>query len=811
MSGSQGILLWRMLLIGMLTQVAQVFLFREAFASMRGLGILYGVALASGLIWTAAGTVIGGHAAKAWYQRIRLRPWLQLGPFLAFGPALAAGIIALRLGAVVLVAAPGSPLDFLEASLLVVVTAAPAALCGGFAGGLLLGEADRHGASLLYGSETIGMLIGGALCTFVLAPRLQPVSLALFTGALSLLAMLGMRKRRNGTPNRMTVLLASCATGLAVIAFLPIDDTVSEYTWSMTLPRYTVEATRETPYGRIARLADSATGHRVVFHNNDQVYAWEKGRRDPALAELAAVCCAQRDSLRNVCVIGGGLGEFPDRILEHGAERVDVLEVDPGLFDVVGGGAGTVHEHIRQIGVDGRHFVRNLMEPEYDLLILQLPDLHSSAANRFGTREFFQEISRVLTEDGVLSVLVPTYGSGPEYQAGPLVRRTASVAGAVASVFPDVDLAPVYGHLLIAGRHANSITLDPSVLARRLLRRPASWPPDLFPALHGATSDSTRMALLTAYVGGFGGGVLAAELDPSSGRSMQPLVDLLRNRIRDVQVRINSDSRPAAVLYSLLLWDTLLHPPGTNTSPALWVLQFLEKRKGGVLNVVLMLFVVFLAVAILAGFRRQPDGFVPNAPAVRSIVYIMTCVTGAFGITAVVFILHVYQSAQGYVYAHIGLLNAAFMAGMACGVLLVARSLERRGNSFAMLVGVTGAGLAGMLAIAAGARFFSGWVAGADTGTGALVSAAGVLAASGGFAGMMFPALLRFLVTAEGDILYAMDLFGSALGAILLCTFLMTAGGPIAAMDALAVLVLTMAILLVPLILFRRRSGGILI
>jgi hypothetical protein len=276
-------------------------------------------------------------------------------------------------------------------------------------------------------------------------------------------------------------------------------------------------------------------------------------------------------------------------------------------------------------------------------------------------------------------------------------------------------------------------------------------------------------------------------------------------------VRINSDSRPAAVLYSLLLWDVLLHPSGTSVSPALRVLQFLEQRKGGVLEVVLILFLVFLIIAILAGFRRQLYEPAPHAPATRSIVYIVTCVTGAFGITAVVFILHVYQSAQGYVYSHIGLLNAAFMGGMAGGTLLVARWLERRGKSFARLVGVTGAGLVGMMGIAAGARFLSGWVAGADTGTGALVSAAVVLAASGGFAGMMFPVLLRFLVTAEGDILYAMDLFGSALGAILLCTFLMTAGGPIAAMDALTVLVLTMILLLVPLVLFRRRGGGAII
>jgi spermidine synthase len=123
---------------------------------------------------------------------------------------------------------------------------------------------------------------------------------------------------------------------------------------------------------------------------------------------------------------------------------------------------------------------------------------------------------------------------------------------------------------------------------------------------------------------------------------------------------INSDFSPIGVYYSVSHWNALFAPS------LRWPFRQFERIS---LGTVIPLLVVFLILyAILRPKRARLS---------RVAIPLSIFTTGFAGMIFSLMLIFAFQSIHGYVFSWIGLLVASFMAGAACGAMLMAMVLDR--------------------------------------------------------------------------------------------------------------------------------------
>jgi len=127
---------------------------------------------------------------------------------------------------------------------------------------------------------------------------------------------------------------------------------------------------------------------------------------------------------------------------------------------------------------DGRKYVKDLVQngsgsgdskadtyaSGYDIVYVNVPEPSTLLLNRYYTREFFQDVSRLLIPDGVMAL---TITSSENYEKGIVTHYTASVYNTVKSVFPDVVVAPGTRNFIFASRVRGNVSDNPVELAKR--------------------------------------------------------------------------------------------------------------------------------------------------------------------------------------------------------------------------------------------------------------------------------------------------------------------------------------------------------
>jgi spermidine synthase len=262
---------------------------------------------------------------------------------------------------------------------------------------------------------------------------------------------------------------------------------------------------------------------------------------------------------------------------------------------------------------DGRAFIRKARS-RYDVILLSLPDPTTAAINRFYSEDFFREAKRALAPGGLLCLGL----SGSEiHLSGFVLLSAAALDQTLARVFPDRLLVPGDRMLFLASAQPGRLTSDWQLLSGRLFSR----------------------GMQTQFVNDVW---LRDSLFPFRG-------DLLRQQLAQVpNPRTNTDLNPVSYYYQTGIWldrlsSSLAAPVRFLSHVSLW---------WG-----LPLIPLALLIAILGRGARAADAAVLTAAA---------C-TGGFGLVVELLCLLVFQSACGYLYHAIGILIAAFMAGLALG------------------------------------------------------------------------------------------------------------------------------------------------
>ena len=335
---------------------------------------------------------------------------------------------------------------------------------------------------------------------------------------------------------------------------------------------------------------------------------------------------------KDVLIIGGGAGGLLNEILRHPVDRVDYVELDPLLIDMVKKYPTALTEReltdkrVRILKADGRFFIRTTSD-KYDVILIGLSRPQDLSINRLFSQEFFSLSSKRLNPNGIFAI----YLSGSlSYLSPELKDINASILNGLKAVYRYVCIIPGDYNIFIASDSKEIMEVAPAVLTQRLNERKID-PGILVP-------------------------------DYLDYRLSQRWVEWFQRSSIGATKEINRDMRPIAVLEMLALWTKQFSLFGSR------ILTMAKALNVGIISIVILT----LTTAFLLIARRFNQARFGVAYAIAT--------TGFFGMLANIILIFSFQVFYGYLYYKIGLLISIFMAGAAVGSLLMTRWMEKIKN-----------------------------------------------------------------------------------------------------------------------------------
>ena len=743
--------------LGFFALVAQTVLFREFLTVFEGNELGVGCFFGSWLVWVALGALVARVAtptsAKCDVRSATRFPYLAL----VYVPAFVAQHALIGNARALAGVETYEIFPFAAMSALAFLVNAPLSFVTGFLFTLACRwfmEDETGTVGRVYILETLGGCVGGVVVTVLLACGVAGETTFVWAALVLSLGVLAAAHHRVLRFLPVAVCLVALAAGLGG----RWSERHSRAQWTRLLPAESYRGRFTTAQARY--LYGVHQGQFAVMSGGGVCETLPAG---PEAAEVAALHLAQKPNARTILVIGSGsLGICAKFAQVPQVNRVTWLHPDPAypsaLEDVLPAEMRVVTAKIDIPGMDVREFLRDSPR-SYDLAVVNLPDVTTLVLNRYCTREFLVLLKGALTEAGVASVRI----SGAEnYIGSELAYLGASMLTTLESVFANTVLKPGDETWLIA-----SDGEDPSCFARGLFHR--------FRAIEGAADLYPPQALLSLF--------------PPDRIQFQ--MNAYQRVAEDAEeaLLLNTDRRPLALLYSLLLvlrrvgWKSFIADLPGALRVGVWICACPIAVYG-------LLRLVYLLKGRQEGTRaRAYDGA------------FLVFATGLAGMALSIVLMFLYQSSFGSLFLYIGLITALYMLGAFLGSILTERLVARRETEPAYLLpAVIAAHLLLVLLIAG--------LPGAPP----RLCFAGLFLVCGACSGAYFPMAARRMALAGRDAAWAgatletVDHGGGALGAALTGLVLLPLFG---ANPTLALLALLIAVNLVPQLLRRerRRTG----
>jgi spermidine synthase len=706
---------------------------RELMVVFYGNEISLGLMLASWLIWTAVGSGIAGRLAA----RTRAPRRLMAGLEALVALALPATILAVRTSRAVLETVPGESLGPGPMLLGSLATLSLFCVLSGslFAAGSKL-YADEAATSAGEASGTVYLLeaLGSAAGGILVG-----LVLVRYVAPLEIALGLGLLNLLAAAGLVIRGRFARGAAmgalaGVAVLLALPFGVPRLE---AVSLERFWrgfhLVTTRNSLYGNLAVVRTE--GASSLYENGLNLF----NVPDPAAAEEAVhYALLEHPSPGSLLLIGGGVNGSLAEALKHASlERIDYVELDPAILDLAREYFPIQNDpRVRVHVTDGRLFLKTTAST-FDVIIVNLPDPQTAQLNRFYTLEFFREAARKLTGNGILALRLT---GAEDYISPELAAFLRSIYKTLRAVFPEVTAIPGETVHFFAARRAGVLAAGSEELLARLRAR----------------------RLETSYVREY---YIPFRMMPDR------MADLERQIEPRPETPVNRDFAPVAYYFDVALWSSRFNHGYRDLFRAMAGVDF--RWLAGAVG-------VFLAA--LVAKKRQPQ----TAAA---------CCTAAMGFTLIgleMLLLLAFQAIYGYVYQQLAVIIAAFMAGMSLGSGLALRARAGRGMRTLVFLQL-GAAIAPLL-------LYAVFEAVAQVTSGQMLFPVLALCC-GMLGGYEFLVASRvFFSSSRGrspGTLYALDLAGSCLGALLFSVYLIPVFGffktaVLAAMVSLAAAVLAL-------------------
>ena len=397
--------------LGMSSIAAQIILLREFLSIFYGNELVLGIVLASWMILTGTGALLGGISFEITSHRA-----FPSSALIATGSIPLLTVFLLRLLRN-LVFTPGSMIGIAQALISSFVVLAPYCLLSGFLfvsfAATVSARTGRNATAAAYWWEAAGSALGGVLFSVMLAGLLdtfQTLGLLLAADC----ACAHVLAHREGV---RTMRVLSGALLVCALAFVWTSQT-DALTRRFLFPGQEVVQFKDTPYGNLTITRQG--GQMNFFENGVLMFSTNNVTANEETVHYALI---QHGAPRRVLLIAGGVAGTTLEVLKYGVERVDYVEVNPWVITLGGRLTSALDDpRIRVFSADARMFVRTPGD-RYDAALIDLPDPGTAQLNRYYTLEFFQELRERLSDSAVVSIsLLPS----ADYQ-GDEARRVSSV------------------------------------------------------------------------------------------------------------------------------------------------------------------------------------------------------------------------------------------------------------------------------------------------------------------------------------------------------------------------------------------------
>jgi spermidine synthase len=441
--------------LGVSAFITQITLMRELLCVFSGNELVFGIVLGNWLLLSGLGAALGRTAALF---RSPIGLLVAGQTLVAVVPIVCVVVLRTRQDALfgILMSgyARGSEIGVAETVATCFLLLAPYCLVTGYLLALasaLFSEQSNDitkskGIGQVYFLDNVGSVAGGLLFTFILVHLLDHFGIlyvpAMLNLAMAFLAAWVFGKRI------LAVVPAALAVVLAVAA-CTVD--LDQWTTQRQFAPQQVAFHGNSPYG--ALVVTESSGQLNFIENGTPSFSIQSSKDGDSInvvqvEEAVHYAMAQRPDAVQVLLISGGASGTAREILDkyQSVRFVDYVELDPLILEAAARFAphgltdplASDRERLRITTADGRMFLKQSQQM-YDVVIVDAAGPSTSLLNRFYTREFFAEVKRSLSPEGVLCFPLGTYN---DYMSRELADMIAVGYKTAKTAFANVEILP---------------------------------------------------------------------------------------------------------------------------------------------------------------------------------------------------------------------------------------------------------------------------------------------------------------------------------------------------------------------------------
>ncbi len=631
------------LVMGFSGLAAEVLLLRELLIVFSGNELCIGIILANWLILEAFGCIFLGRIAEK--SKHTLETFTVITILFSF--SLLTAIYLTRILKTAIGIAIGESIGFIPMLYTSFLILFPVSILHGALFPLscrmysMFSGQDASSVGRVYVYETVGTIIGGIVCTYLFIPYLHTFQASIGLAMLNLIICL-------------VLLVSPLKSGLFQKTMLVISSILLFFSGTMvftgqvdTLHHSSIKTQWKNL--NVVHYQNSRYGNICVIENEGQYIFFQDGTPDiitpiPDLAfieEFVHLPLLAHPEPAKILILSGGAGGIIKEAFKHPSiETIEYAELDPLLLDLLRKFPTPLTEselndrRVTITHVDGLLFLKTTQN-RYDLIFIGIMEPSSLQANRFFTKEFFSLAKKRLTKGGMLVLGLP---GSLMYVNKELKNLNSCIFHTLKQVFSYIRVIPGDGKNIFLSSDAQDIsTIDRKQIIERLYLR------------------NIRANVMAPW-----------HLEKKLHHGWQ---DWFSRFLEGSSQKINHDFKPLGLFYSISHWNSLF-------SPSLRGL-FRQFERINV-RIIVLFFVFFL---LLYGFFR-----LKHRGLFRTGIPLSIITTGFAGMIFDLMLIFAFQSMYGYVFSWIGLIVSSFMAGTACGAMLITKFLARIKNCFRLFI-----------------------------------------------------------------------------------------------------------------------------
>ena len=631
------------LVMGFSGLVTQILLLRELLIVFSGNELCIGIILANWLILEAFGSYVLGRRAERSQYKLEAFAVITI----LFSLSLLIAIYQARTLKEVMGISIGESIGFLPmlySSFLVLfaVSILHGALftysCRIYS---LFSSSAASSVGRVYVYETVGTLIGGIACTYLLIPSYNTFQAS--TGLVLLnfsvcLVLLAPSWKRGLFPKTVLAVLSLLLVFSGYFLFAGQAD---------KLHQFTIEAQWKNQ--NIVHYQNSQYGNICILENQGQYIFFVDGIPNiitpipdiPSIEEFVHLPLLAHPAPTKLLILNGGAGGIINESLKHPSiQTIEYAELDPLLLDLLRKFPTPLTEselsdkRVKIKHVDGRLLLKKTRN-KYDLIFVGIGEPSNLQTNRFFTKEFFSLAKERLNKGGILVLGLP---GSLTYLNEELRNLNSCIFNTLDSVFSYIRVIPGDGRNLFLSSDSQEVAqIDKMQIIERLSQRN-----------------------IAADV------IVPWHIEKKLHHGWQ---EWFSRFLEGSSQKINSDFTPLALFYSISHWNAVF-------APSLRGLFRLFER----INIQGVVLLFALSLLVYFFFRSQ------NCQFFQKSISLSIITTGFAGMIFDLMIIFTFQSIYGYVFSWIGILVASFMAGAASGAMLITTILARIKNCFTVFI-----------------------------------------------------------------------------------------------------------------------------